>query len=228
MKISPLAVETAKEVAQYFTEQQQANKGRAADGGISLPYIAAIVEAADDGNHVDIGSLFGASAITAAVMKKKLGHEGKVYCIDPYDEETRNATVGVIADDPKTKALLSGTPEALKKNAEAFDVDLILIQKESDPWPKELEDKTFATAYIDGDHKGDAPWNDFENLRGRTFGYIGTDNYEEEYPDVVAAMYKAMDTDDWFLYYKNYIFLALRRIMPNRSDPSGLFYILGT
>ena len=224
MRISPLALETATEVAKYFTEQQQAGKGRAADAGISLPYIAAMVENADDGNHVDIGSLFGASAITAALMKKKLGHEGKVYCIDPYNDEARQAAVS--ASTEQVQQLLSGTPEALMKNAEAMGVELELIQKESHPWPAELEDVTFATAYIDGDHKGDAPWNDFENLRGRTFGYIGTDNFEEEYPDVVAAMLKATDTEDWFLYYKNYIFLALRRVLPNRSSQIEPFVLL--
>jgi hypothetical protein len=159
-------------------------------------------------------------------MKKKLGHKGKVYCIDPYDAEERAQSVA--AKGNLSQELLSGTPEALMKNAEALGVKLELIQKKSHPWPEELEDITFATAYIDGDHKGDAPWNDFENLRGRTFGYIGTDNFEEEYPDVVAAMLKAIDTEDWFLYYKNYIFLALRRVLPNRSSQIEPFILLAT
>ena len=217
MRISKQALETAKNVVDNI-------EGRAADHGISLPFLAAMVEAAPDGDHIDIGSLFGASAITAALMKKELGHKGKIYCIDPYDEEER--AVQVVASPDLDPNLISGSPEELMANAKKFEVELILIHKKSDPWPKELENATFATAYIDGAHIGEGPQKDFENLRGRVTNYIGCDNYEEEYPDVVSAMYKGMDTDDWFLYYKNITFVALRRILPTRSDPTAPFQML--
>jgi len=217
LRVTPKAIEIATKVAKEI-------KGRAADNGISLPFIAAMVEAAPDGNHVDIGSLYGASAITAALMKKELGHTGKVYCIDPYDDDVRTNTVyrtTLITEDQ-----ICASPEELLENAEHFGVELEFIQKSSHPWPEELKDVVFATAYIDGDHLGDGPWNDFENLRGRVTDYIGTDNYEEEYPDVVDAMWKAMNTDDWFLYYKNMGFIALRRVMPARNDQTVPFQVL--
>jgi len=197
-------------------------EGRAADGGISLPFVAAMVANAPDGDHVEIGSLFGASAIAAALMKKELGHEGKVYCVDPYNAEERAKNVII---DPAQQHLLSGTPEALMANAEKFGVELTLIQKKSDPWPEELETNMFVTAYIDGAHGGEAPWRDFENLRGRVTNYIGADNYEEEYPAVVKAFHDAMDTIDWFLYYKNLSFIALRRVLPARTDPTAMFQL---
>jgi hypothetical protein len=216
LRVSEKAVEIASDVVKNI-------KGRAADGGISLPFIAAIVEAGPDGDHVDIGSLFGASAITAALMKKHLGHKGKVYCIDPYDDEERSKNVvGMGMPDE----LLSGSKEELMDNAKLFDVELILIEKYSDPWPKELEEAVFATAYIDGDHRAPLPWNDFENVRGRTTDYIGFDNFEEEYPDVVEACMKAADEDDWFLYFKNLTFFALRRILPHRSWPDSVDQML--
>jgi hypothetical protein len=216
LRISEKALEIAAKVVKEI-------KGRAADGGISLPFLTAMIEAAPDGDHIDIGSLFGASAITVALMKKELGHKGKVYCIDPYDEKERKtqARVNRIPEE-----LLSASPEELMENAKYFDVELELIQKKSYPWPEELKDAVFVTAYIDGDHIGDVPWHDFENLRCRVTNYIGTDNYEEEYADVVNAMWKAMDTDDWFLYYKNITFIALRRILSCRSDPTAPFQIL--
>ena len=213
MRVSEKAVEIAMKVTKEIG-------GRAADSGVSLPFIAAMVEAAPDGDHVDIGSLFGASAITAALMKKELGHKGKVYCIDPYEKRT------VKRGENITPELLEGNPEALMENAEKFEVKLTLIQERSDPWPEKLKGATFVTAYIDGDHMGDAPWIDFENLRGRTTGYIGCDNYEEEYADVVEALWKAMNTDDWFLLYKNITFVALRRILPGRSDPTAPFQMM--
>ena len=68
--------------------------------------------------------------------------------------------------------------------------------------------------------------NDFENLRGRTTDYIGCDNFEEEYAAVVDAMLKAANTEDWFLYYKNLTFMALRRIMPRRSEDATVIMSL--
>ncbi len=216
MRVTEKALEIATKVVKEI-------KGRAADGGISLPFLAAMIEAAPDGDHVDIGSLFGASAIAVALMKKELGHKGKVYCIDPYDEEERKtqARVNLIPEE-----LLSASPKELMENAKHFDVELTLIREKSHPWPKELKDAVFVTAYIDGDHIGDAPRDDFENLYGRVTHYIGSDNYEEEYADVVNTMWKAMDTDDWFLYYKNLTFVAVRRVLSCRSDPTTPFQLL--
>ena len=105
-------------------------------------------------------------------------------------------------------------------------MELTLIREKIHPWPKELKDAVFVTAYIDGDHIGDAPRDDFENLYGRVTHYIGSDNYEEEYADVVNTMWKAMDTDDWFLYYKNLTFVAVRRVLSCRSDPTTPFQLL--
>src|SRR3990172_3069426 len=175
--------------------------------------------AAGDGDHVDIGSLYGASAIVVALIKKKVGLKGDVYCIDTYDQKKRDASVKP-SDGLDTP--VSATPEELLANAEHFGVELKLVRQNSHPWPEELKDNVFVSAYIDGDHLGDGPMNDFLNLRGRVTGYIGTDNYEEEYVDVVRMILFAADREDWFLWYKNMIFAALRRILPHRSlSPSG-------
>ena len=211
MRILPEAIEISKSLVNGLAERG----GRAADNGLSLPFLFSMVAMAGDGDHVDIGSLYGASAIGAALIKKELGFTGDVYCIDPYDQETRDATVKSRSgmNNP-----VSATADELMANAEFFGVELKLTKQKSYPWPEELEDNVFASAYIDGDHIGNGPLNDFESLRGRTTGYIGTDNYEEEYPDVVSSMIFAVDTEDWFLYYKNLVFVALRRVLPARSD----------
>jgi len=192
------------------------NGGRAADGAISLPFLGSMVYLAGDGDHVDIGALYGASAIMAAKVKKRFDLKGTVYAIDPYDPVVRENQA---APQPGMQGQLSATPEEFWKNVDEFGLKdrIKLIQKRSYPWPEELKDKVFASAYIDGEHSGTGPWDDFLNLRGRVTKYIGCDNYEEEYPDVVSAMQQAMNTEDWFLFYKNVHFLALRRILPPRS-----------
>jgi len=212
MRILSEAVKTAREINGILVK----NGGRAADEGVSLPFLGSMVALSGDGNHVDIGSLYGASAIMAAITKKRLGLGGDVYAIDPYDPITREAQA---QPQPGMKGNLGATPEEFWKNVEEFEVKdrVRLIRKVSHPWPEELKDTIFASAYIDGDHRGEGPWNDFLNIRGRVTNYIGCDNYEEEYPDVVDAMWKAMNTEDWFLYYKNINFVALRRIIPARA-----------
>lgn len=209
MRVLPEAVDISRKIVKELGERG----GRAADAGISLPFLLSMVAAAGDGDHVDIGSLYGASAIGGALIKKELGLKGDVYCIDPYDQKKRDAAVKA---NPGLESPISATPEELLANAEHFGVELTLIRKNSHPWPEELKDNIFASAYIDGDHLGEAPMNDFLNLRGRVTGYIGTDNMEEEYPDVVRMVLFAADQEDWFLWYKNMVFVALRRILPAR------------
>ena len=211
MKITELSIDISARVVNGLGK----SGGRAADGGISLPFLISMAQQAGDGDHVDIGSLYGASAIGVALMKKEAGLEGDVYCIDPYNTEKRDQVVHAAGE---MQSDVSASAEALMANAEQFEVELKLVQAVSDPWPEELEDNTFVSAYIDGDHVGNAPTRDFENLRGRVSGYIGTDNFEEEYPDVVKSMLYAADSEDWFILYKNIIFIALRRIIAVRSD----------
>lgn len=212
MKIYPEAIDATKEVVKNLN-------GRTADGGISLPWLGSMVATAGPGNHLDIGSLFGASAITAALVKKKLGHEGKIYCLDPYLPREDIAWGGGKPIPPEVR---DGSPEQLMANAEKFGVELELVQAKSQPWPKELDQVVFSSVFIDGDHRGDTPWLDFLESSKRCNGFIGIDNVEEEYKDVVSAVEKAMALDDWFLHYKNHIFVAMRRTLPRRSEGTPL------
>jgi len=220
MRIYPEVFKVMQELNQSMKDKEFT--GRIADGGASLVFLMSMVANAGDGDHVEIGTLFGASAIAVALVKRKLGLEGEVYCIDPYDAEKREEDIRII--DPTTgqpkedQSLLVATPEELRKNAKLFDVKLNLIQKYSDPWPEELEENNFVTAYIDGDHMRDMPYKDFENVSKRTSDYIGFDNYEEGYPDVFHGVNKIIhENEDWSIFYKNGIFLSLRRRLPSRK-----------
>ena len=138
MKITKESIDIAARVVTGITERS----GRAADGGISLPFLISMAQMAGDGDHVDIGSLYGASAIGVALMKKETGQEGGVYCIDPYDNEKRDQTVHAAGP---IEGEVSASAEALLANAEHFEVELKLLQVVSDPWPEELKDNTFVS-----------------------------------------------------------------------------------
>jgi len=217
MRIHPIAISSALNVIKNL-------EGRSADNGISLPWVASMAAVAGDGNHVEIGSLNGASAITVALVKKELGYKGKVYCIDPYEprDEKIGGSQGQIPSD-----VLNGSPEVLQKNAEAFEVELTLIQKKSQPWPKELDKVSFVTAFIDGEHINDTPWLDFQECAKRTSGYIAVDNYEEGYPDVIEAVNKILTEmgREWSVYYKNNLSIIFRRALPGREGGTPLHVI---
>ena len=202
MRIHPVAVEVSENVIKNM-------EGRAADQGISLPTIGSTVALAGDGDHLDIGSLFGASALVAAMVKKELKLGGDVICLDPYIPRDPSIAGGGMPPE-----LLDGNPEALMRNAEKFEVELKLIQKPSQPWPQELKDAQFSSALIDGDHINDAPWLDFQEVSQRCDGYICIDNFEEGYPDVTKAINKIHESPDWFLHYKNYVCGVFRRKLP--------------
>jgi len=189
-------------------------EGRAADGGGSLPYLISMAIAAGPGDHCEIGTLFGASAISVAMAKKEWGFPGKVYCIDPYIPRDGVAT------NPKADIapeLLGGTPESLAANAVKFGVHdrIVLMHAKSQPFPPPLINNRFVSAYIDGDHLGSMPWWDFLELSRRTDHYIAFDNFEDSYPAVVAAGLRAITTGDWALFYKNTSFVALRKTNPS-------------
>ena len=218
------AVACAEEVIRAFRKPDSSQAGgilfgRAADHGWSLPWLACMVAQAGDGDHVDIGSLFGASAITAALVKKRLNKAGTVYCVDPFEERKNVAWRSEIPEEIK-----SGNPEALMENAAKMGVELKLVQKRSYPWPEELNTKLFSTAYIDGDHYKEAPYRDFLSLSIRVKHYIGFDNYEEGFPDVQNAFHRALHTGDWVCFFKSGGFAALRRKVhdPDRRIPAYL------
>ena len=218
MKIYPESFEVIKELSKAL--QDKKFEGRIADTGINLVFLTSMVANAGDGDHIEIGTLFGASAIAAAMIKKKLGLKGEVYGIDPYDDKVRKESIAMLNDEPNE--LLVGNLKAVHKNAKLFDVKVNIIKKYADPWPKELKDNIFVSAYIDGDHMNDMPYTDFKNLSERVSDYIGFDNYEEGYPDVVGGANKAIsESEDWVLFYKNGSFLSLRRRLPPRGAEGG-------
>ena len=224
MNFEPTAIACANEVILAFRKSDSSQAGgilfgRAADSGWSLPWLACMVAQAGDGDHVDIGTLFGASAITAALVKKRLGKAGTVYCVDPFEE--RKMVLWRTEIPPEERA---GTPEHLMENAAKMGVELKLVQKRSYPWPEELNASAFSSAYIDGDHRKDAPFRDFRSLAIRVTKYIGFDNYEEGFPDVMNAFHRSLHTGDWSCFFKNGGFAALRRKIydPERKIPAYL------
>jgi hypothetical protein len=187
-------------------------EGYPADQGVSLPWICQLAVNAGAGDHLEIGTSWGASAIAVALAKKRAGLPGKVWCIDPYGKKRENViAIGQGADLPT--ASISGARRNIKK----AEVDVQIVRAKSQPFPNRLAGMRFVSAYVDGAHTGETPYLDLVEVAKHVDYYVGTDNYEEGYPDVLDACHKFLEDPLWNLYFKNFIFVSFRKAAPPRN-----------
>ena len=171
--------------------------GRACYEQGNLVVLGEAVLSAGDGDYIEIGTLFGGSAIVAAMVKKAFGIRGDVYCIDPlngyYIDGGRDDNVDPVSAVPVT-------PEVLIRNFDTFAVTdrLKIIQKKSQPFPHEhLHTDIFSVGYIDGCHCGYTPFLDFYEMSKYVYGYILFDNYDNDHPDVIKAVEQLEILTNW-------------------------------
>jgi len=166
-----------------------------------LEYVAL----APHGNHLEIGTLFGGSAICVALLKNELNVVGDTYCVDPFDGYYKGTEYESV-NDP-----ICDIPvdlQTVENNAELFDVYLEIIKAKSNPFP--IEGIRFSTAYVDGDHWGENPRIDIENCMKVTDNFIVIDNYDAQHPDVMRACEKHYR--DWWMAYRGGITCVLAKI----------------
>jgi hypothetical protein len=145
--------------------------------------LAEVIVLAGDGDHLEIGTLFGGSAILAAAIKDEFNLNGKIVCVDPLTGYYGNSV------DPKSGVKV--TKDRVTSNARAFGVleRLEIIPKPSHPWPLEVK-RRFASAFIDGDHKEAGVLKDWEAVQAQVDRVVLFDNYDREHVDVVSAAIK--------------------------------------
>lgn len=159
-----------------------------------------------DGDYIEIGSLFGASAIVVAKTKERFGIGGAVCCLDPLN--------GYYRPGAEANGLVP-SPEILMANAEKHGVGdrIECVAKRSFPFPEELAGRRFSCGFIDGDHWGESPLQDWNSLRNRVSEYIIFDNYDltEKHVAVRQATDVAMNDKDWTVVHISSISFVLRR-----------------
>ena len=171
----------------------------------NLIWLTCAALAAGDGDHLEIGTLYGGSAILIALAKLKAGLKGSVYCVDPLD--------GYYGGKDQSGVRVS--PEQVRFNAEMCGVNkwINLIQAYSQPWPKLLDSRTFVSAYIDGDHWNGTPLKDWMSVKDIVSGYVVFDNYDIEHLDVMLTcdLHAGMDPE-WEVVLQEEITFIVKRI----------------
>lgn len=146
-----------------------------------------------EGDHVEIGCMWGGTAILAALAKIENGVKGHVYTIDKMKQGFWD--VG----DPIYGRRVP-TLEKVKKNFDTFGVSerVTVIRAESDPLPLP-EDVRPRVSFIDGGHNYVDCYNDWMNLREITTGFIlFHDYFTGKHPGVQMVVDDIIkDDSDW-------------------------------
>ena len=198
------SVASIREIVRYVDNNiigRLANKS----GDVELDNVNIMLEFVADaggGNHLEIGTLFGGSAIAVAMLKTELLQSGVVVCIDPLNGYYGGAD-------------LSGVPitsETLFHNIELFNVgSRVLVMQAFSQMCIDMG-IPFSTAYIDGDHENDTPLRDWMYVKDIVSKYVIFDNHQNRYPDVQKACRVADSDPEWRCTFASGITYVVERI----------------
>lgn len=141
--------------------------------------------------YVEIGTLFGGSAIVAG----KAGCE--VFCIDPLDGYYSAKRDTAEHPDPSTGLVPSEKIVRANWDAGGLDPKELHIYKQlHPPWPEEI-DRTFDAGLIDGDHRLSGVMADYNGMADRV-KYLMFHDINKASVRVVYNM--ALESGDWEVY----------------------------
>jgi len=153
------------------------------------------------GDYLEIGVLYGGSAILAAFFCR-----GKVYGVDPFGWGPN-----------QTKHPVVPSAGVVKMNATKFGLHNVIqvFTQTHPPLPPELEDKRFDVAFIDGDHSFDGTMADWQNLKDRVDKYMlfHDVNLSHDKSHAAGEVFDiAKEEDEWEEVYRVGKMGVLRRI----------------
>jgi len=143
-------------------------------GGVGSPpddgaIFAQAVKNAGDGDYLELGTLFGGSAILAALTKKKYGIKGGVYAVDDLVmlQEERNE-------------------DTILRNARLMGVKIDLKVAKTVPFP--YPDRKFNCVLIDAAHDMCSCLVDWINVKAVATKYVLFHDYIPSYPGVMSVV----------------------------------------
>ncbi len=133
-----------------------------------------------EGDHLEIGSAFGASAIAAVLAMKFINRDGKVVCIDPMEGDLALSQDGMFWENVK---------------ALGMEDRIEFHQQKSQPYP--LGDRKFGSALIDGDHSTECVTEDWKNVSKVTLSHIMLHDYGQIYTVRRAVRDVVLPDENW-------------------------------
>ena len=139
-----------------------------------------------EGKHLEIGSAWGGTAIMSALTRPK----DEIWCIDPL---TENGFYGGNDDDVRLNT------HFFWGNMQNWGVAdrVTLLDTFSYPWPPEVLQQRFATAFIDGDHSYEGCLRDWELCKQVVTDLVIFDNVDGDNEGVQRVFEQA--SREWSL-----------------------------
>lgn len=167
------------------------------------------------GDHVELGTLWGGTAILAALAKKRANVPGDVFTVDfmkgGYWEN----------GDPSLPSLAKPTEKAVYDNLAAFGVSnrVTVVKAASHPWPLG-SDVHPSTVLIDCGHSYEAAKQDWENVRALNPQFIAFhDVNPKTHPGVYQVVEEILAND------RDYLFAAKAGtmvVMSRKQEPEPI------
>ncbi len=137
--------------------------------------LAQMIKNAGNGDHLDIGTAWGGSAIIAALTKKRYELNGTVFTVDPLESE--DVLVGTTV-----------TPELIRWNLREFGIDDRVSFRQI---PSQEFEGKIVSAYIDGSHKGREAKKDLELVKGLGAKVVIAHDYDSKHLGVTNVIPKS-------------------------------------
>lgn len=149
--------------------------------------LAEVIFRAGHSDHLELGTLFGGTAILVAMAKRQFGFEGDVHCVDNFSYLSEDYPVG---------------KELVLENAAAFDVaDRIKVfEGDTYPLPPDITEHHYGSAYIDAAHDFPHCQRDWLSVKDISDLVVFHD-YDFEHMGVVSAVRNAMQEPGWWLVH---------------------------
>lgn len=156
---------------------------------------AALLEqiAAIPGDHIDLGTLWGGTAILAALAKQQAGVKGKVYTVDFMQG-------GYWADGDPSAGGQRPSEAAIRGNLEKFGLvdQVTLIKAASDPWPVPASVHP-TSVLIDCDHTYEGCFRDWKAVRALRPQFVAFHDFNPvTHPGVTMVVDVIMAGDDLY------------------------------
>ena len=154
--------------------------------------LAEVVWRAGHSDHLEFGTLFGATAILAAKVKQQFDFEGEIHCVDNFSFLSDEFDMG---------------EELVRRNAKAVGVDyrLRIIKANTSPLPLDVQNHVvrkgaYGSAYIDASHDFVSCQIDWMNVKNISKTVVIHD-YDISHMGVVSAVRNAMQEPGWWLVH---------------------------
>ena len=182
-------------IADEIAERIMGGVGAASE---DVALLAEVAYRTGHSDHLELGTLFGATAILVAVAKREFGFDGNVYCVDNFSYLKEDYPVG---------------KEMVLENAALFDIaDRIhVLEGNTYPLPPDLLSRHYGSTFIDAAHDFASCLTDWTSVKDIT-DVVAFHDYDRSHTGVIRTVRSAMQEPGWWLVHLSHHMAVMERL----------------